>query len=281
MPDSIVALFAPAHSETAALSRVLWVANGPGQYPVIDAYAPCTGMVMCRDTASEASGYLRAQFRLGSWRADDRILHEYARKAGLRKFVALPNLVDHDRYRSYSLQGHDLPGLRRSMLFADDADLAAPAQWPQASVSDGHEVAAPYLHWDGLTEQYVRWTAKDGGRLCGPFDLIHDRPDRDIRPAGLAGSDDAIAIDGLACGTCATMLGRHACQLGLTQRWLDERPNAALDVPPALLASAVFGASRKYHTREQSESAVAKFIGKVAESRRGESEKGHAGRDAR
>ena len=266
-PDSIVSLFAPAHSETAALGRVLWADSGPGLYPVVDAYAPCTGLAMCRDTASDASAYLRAQFGLGSWRPDDRLLHEYARKAGLRKLVAVPNLIDHDRYRSLSLLGHDLPGLRRSMLFADDAPGTAPERWRLAAVPDGREVVAPYLHWDGLTEQCVRWTEQNGGRLCGLVDLVHERSGRDLRPAAPAAPDNSAPPDGFDCEWCAEALRRHAAQLGRALRWLDEWSTAAVEVPPTLLASAVFGATRKYHTREETEGAVPDFVSTVRESR--------------
>lgn len=262
-PGSIVSLFTPAHSETAALGRVLWVGNGPGLYPVADAYVPTTGMVMCRETATEASSHLRAQFGLGNWRADDRILHEYARKEGVTKLVSLPNLVDHDRYPSRSLLGHDLPGLRRSTMFVDDTDCTAPEHWLPTSMPGAAEVVAPYLHWEGLTEQYVRWTEGHGASTCGPIDLIHGQSDRDL--ALIASADDSATLADFPCASCAPSVARHAARLGLSQRRMGTASHVAVDVPHILLESALFGATRKNHTREELESAVSGFVDRVRE----------------
>ncbi len=260
---NMIALFAPSHGQTASLARVLWQINGPGLFPVIDAYAPSTGMVISREVASAASKYLRSQFSLGSWRPDDRILHEFAVKEGLKKLVAVPNLIDHDRAKTRSLLGHDMPGLRRSMAFVDDTSYAIPVSWrivEDASV----EVVAPHLHWNGLTEVFIRWSRQDGSQMCGVHDLLADHKNVRAEPA-IANNAPLAAptITSLGLCDCTTVIRNYAYRIGIASRLVADRTGGGYGLEASILRSAASGSLRKYHDRFEVAREEEQFLGVI------------------
>ncbi|WP_158845611.1 hypothetical protein, partial [Streptomyces sp. NRRL WC-3742] len=111
MPDAALALFAlwdsrnGAAARFAALSGARWVG-------AVGEYFPCVAIILPR---AVAAGYVEyASRHLFAW-PDDILMDRYLRAAGVPRFVAVPNLAEHDDQGSIS--GNAFRGPRRSVCF--------------------------------------------------------------------------------------------------------------------------------------------------------------------
>ncbi|MEU4175657.1 hypothetical protein [Streptomyces sp. NPDC026589] len=110
-PDAALALFALWDSRNGAAVRFGTLA-GARWVGAVNEYFPCVAIVLPRPVAEGFVGYGRE--RLGGW-PDDILMHRYLRAEGVPRYVAAPNLTEHEDRGSIS--GNAFRGPRRSVCF--------------------------------------------------------------------------------------------------------------------------------------------------------------------
>ncbi|MFF9350114.1 hypothetical protein [Streptomyces sp. NPDC014734] len=174
LPDAALALFALWDSRNGAAVR--WGAMAGARWVgAVNEYFPCVAIVLPRPVAEGFVAYGRS--RLGGW-PDDILMHRYLRDTGVPRYVAVPNLAEHQDHGS--LSGNAFRGPRRSVCFLPDdvpeeegRTLAAPAVLPffkhgvaQCAVRVPGPGPERRLHLD--TEQYLRGAGLPGSLLRPP-----------------------------------------------------------------------------------------------------------------
>ncbi|WP_282697130.1 hypothetical protein [Streptomyces sp. CC208A] len=122
-PDAALALFALWDSRNGAAVRFGAMA-GARWVGAVNEYFPCVAIVLPRRVAEGFVTYGRE--RLGGW-PDDILMHRYLRAEGVPRYVAVPNLAEHQDRGSIS--GNAFRGPRRSVCFLphDPVTSEAPA----------------------------------------------------------------------------------------------------------------------------------------------------------
>ncbi|MFB7450982.1 hypothetical protein [Streptomyces sp. NPDC056194] len=110
-PDAALALFALWDSRNGAAVRMGAMA-GARWVGAVNEYFPCVAIVLPRRHAEGFAAYGRQ--RLGGW-PDDILMHRYLRDQDVSRFVAVPNLTEHEDRGSIS--GNAFRGPRRSVCF--------------------------------------------------------------------------------------------------------------------------------------------------------------------
>ncbi|MFF8375388.1 hypothetical protein ACF07V_04510 [Streptomyces sp. NPDC015661] len=110
-PDAALALFALWDSRNGAAVRMGALA-GARWVGAVNEYFPCVAIVLPRRHAEGFAAYGRQ--RLGGW-PDDILMHRYLRDQGVPRYVAVPNLTEHEDRGSIS--GNAFRGPRRSVCF--------------------------------------------------------------------------------------------------------------------------------------------------------------------
>ncbi|MFJ9696142.1 NAD-dependent epimerase/dehydratase family protein [Kitasatospora sp. NPDC101183] len=111
MPDAALALFALWDSRNGAAVR-FGALSGARWVGAVGEYFPCVAIILPREVAA---GYVEfARRHLFAW-PDDILMDRYLRAAGVPRFVAVPNLAEHDDQGSIS--GNAFRGPRRSVCF--------------------------------------------------------------------------------------------------------------------------------------------------------------------
>ncbi|MFJ6615000.1 hypothetical protein ACIQPT_32540 [Streptomyces sp. NPDC091289] len=110
-PDAALALFALWDSRNGAAVRFGTLA-GARWVGAVNEYFPCVAIVLPRPVAEGFVAYGRE--RLGGW-PDDILMHRYLRAEGVPRYVAVPNLTEHEDRGSIS--GNAFRGPRRSVCF--------------------------------------------------------------------------------------------------------------------------------------------------------------------
>ncbi|MFB7918524.1 hypothetical protein [Streptomyces sp. NPDC056061] len=174
LPDAALALFALWDSRNGAAVR--WGAMAGARWVgAVNEYFPCVAIVLPRPIAEGFVTYGRS--RLGGW-PDDILMHQYLRATGVPRYVAVPNLAEHQDHGS--LSGNAFRGPRRSVCFlpddrpgAEGRTLAAPAVLPffkhgvaQCAVRIPGPGPERRLHLD--TEQYLRGAGLPASLLRPP-----------------------------------------------------------------------------------------------------------------
>ncbi|QNP74828.1 NAD(P)-dependent oxidoreductase [Streptomyces roseirectus] len=113
-PDAALALFALWDSRNGAAVRMGALA-GARWAGAVNEYFPCVAIVLPRAHAEGFAAYGRT--RLGGW-PDDILMHRYLRDHGVPRYVAIPNLTEHEDRGSIS--GNAFRGPRRSVCFLPD-----------------------------------------------------------------------------------------------------------------------------------------------------------------
>ncbi|MGA4844494.1 hypothetical protein [Streptomyces sp. G45] len=166
LPDAALALFALWDSRNGAAVR--WGALAGGRWvEAVNEYFPCVAIVLPRAVAEGFVAYGRA--RLGGW-PDDILMHRYLRDRGVPRYVAVPNLAEHQDHGSIS--GNAFRGPRRSVGFLPGDGTRA----------EGRTVAAPdvlpfFKH--GVAQCAVRVPGP------GPVRRLHLSAEQYLRGAGL------------------------------------------------------------------------------------------------
>ncbi|MGC0315946.1 nucleoside-diphosphate-sugar epimerase [Kitasatospora acidiphila] len=111
MPDAALSLFCLWDSRNGAAVR-LGALAGARWVEAVNEYTPTVAIVLPRRAAVGFAEY--GARRLGSW-PDDILMRGYLRAEGIRSFVAVPNLTEHDD--KPSLSGNAFRGPRRSVCF--------------------------------------------------------------------------------------------------------------------------------------------------------------------
>ncbi|SDH16793.1 hypothetical protein SAMN05421505_11243 [Sinosporangium album] len=125
MPHAALALFAFWNSRNGAAVRI-GALTGSRWVSAVNEYTPCTALILPRDVAA---GYVEFAGKLhGTW-PEDVLMYRFLRLAGVRTFVGVPNLAEHEDLNS--LSGNDFQGLRRSACFPSlDASGSEPVEDP-------------------------------------------------------------------------------------------------------------------------------------------------------
>ncbi|MEV7601331.1 hypothetical protein AB0O91_28590 [Kitasatospora sp. NPDC089797] len=111
MPDAALALFALWDSRNGAAVR-FGALTGARWVAAVGEYFPCVAIILPRDVAA---GYVEYAGRhLFGW-PDDILMDRYLRAEDVPRFVAVPNLAEHDDQGSIS--GNAFRGPRRSVCF--------------------------------------------------------------------------------------------------------------------------------------------------------------------
>ncbi|MEV7085480.1 hypothetical protein AB0O07_06160 [Streptomyces sp. NPDC093085] len=110
-PDAALALFALWDSRNGAAVRIGAMA-GARWVGAVNEYFPCVAIVLPRRYAEGFAAYGRE--RLGGW-PDDILMHRYLYDQGVPRYVAVPNLTEHEDRGS--LSGNAFRGPRRSVCF--------------------------------------------------------------------------------------------------------------------------------------------------------------------
>ncbi|MEU4117792.1 hypothetical protein AB0F71_25270 [Kitasatospora sp. NPDC028055] len=111
MPDAALALFALWDSRNGAAVR-FGALSGARWVGAVGEYFPCVAIILPR---AVAAGYVEyASRHLFAW-PDDILMDRYLRAADVPRFVAAPNLAEHDDQGSIS--GNAFRGPRRSVCF--------------------------------------------------------------------------------------------------------------------------------------------------------------------
>ncbi|MGQ7748159.1 hypothetical protein ACUN29_06560 [Streptomyces sp. WC2508] len=111
LPDAALALFALWDSRNGAAVR-LGAMAGARWVGAVNEYFPCVAIVLPRRIAEGFVAYGRE--RLGGW-PDDILMHRYLSALGVPRYVAVPNLAEHEDRGSIS--GNAFRGPRRSVCF--------------------------------------------------------------------------------------------------------------------------------------------------------------------
>lgn len=174
LPDAALALFALWDSRNGAAVR--WGAMGGARWVgAVNEYFPCVAIVLPRPVAEGFVAYGRS--RLGGW-PDDILMHRYLRATGVPRYVAVPNLAEHQDHGS--LSGNAFRGPRRSVCFlpedrpgSEGRTLAPPTVLPffkhgvaQCAVRVPGPGPERRLHLD--TEQFLRGAGLPASLLRPP-----------------------------------------------------------------------------------------------------------------
>ncbi|MEE1770911.1 hypothetical protein PUR34_22900 [Streptomyces sp. JV185] len=114
LPDAALALFALWDSRNGAAVR-LGAMAGARWVGAVNEYFPCVAIVLPRRIAEGFVAYGRQ--RLGGW-PDDILMHRYLSALGVPRYVAVPNLAEHEDRGSIS--GNAFRGPRRSVCFVPE-----------------------------------------------------------------------------------------------------------------------------------------------------------------
>ena len=118
MPDAALALFSLWDSRNGAAVR-LGALAGARWVPAVNEYTPCAAIILPKNVAAGYVDYARNCH--GTW-PEDILMHRYLRSAGVRTFIGVPNLAEHQDLSS--LAGNAFRGPRLSACFLP-ADPAA------------------------------------------------------------------------------------------------------------------------------------------------------------
>ncbi|MFH8989340.1 hypothetical protein [Streptomyces sp. NPDC017940] len=168
-PEAALALFALWDSRNGAAVR--WGSMAGARWVgAVNEYFPCVAIVLPRTVAEGFVAYARP--RLGGW-PDDILMHRFLRATGVPRYVAVPNLAEHQDHGS--LSGNAFRGPRRSVCFL-------PGDRPDA---EGRTVPAPdalpFLKY-GVAQCAVRVPGP------GPERRLHLDTEQYLRGAGLPAS---------------------------------------------------------------------------------------------
>lgn len=111
MPDAALALFSLWDSRNGGAVR-LGALAGARWVPAVNEYTPCAALILPKDVAAGYVDYARN--RQGTW-PEDILMHRYLRSAGVRTFIGVPNLAEHQDLPS--LAGNAFRGPRLSACF--------------------------------------------------------------------------------------------------------------------------------------------------------------------
>ncbi|WP_157882025.1 hypothetical protein [Streptomyces rubellomurinus] len=182
MPDAALALFALWDSRNGAAVRFGAMA-GARWVGAVNEYFPCVAIVLPRGVAE---GFVRyGRERLGGW-PDDILMNRYLRENGVPRYVAVPNLAEHQD--GGSISGNAFRGPRRSVCFLPDdrpgeegdrlTGLTVLPFFKYGIARCAVRVAGPgperWLHLD--CEQYLHGLGLPGSLLTPPGPEA-DRPD--------------------------------------------------------------------------------------------------------
>ncbi|MGW2844529.1 hypothetical protein [Streptomyces sp. NPDC001274] len=174
LPDAALALFALWDSRNGAAVRMGAMA-GARWVGAVNEYFPCVAIVLPRRIAEGFVAYGRQ--RLGGW-PDDILMHRYLTARGVTRYVAVPNLAEHEDRGSIS--GNAFRGPRRSVCFVPGdlpgqegrtlTGLSVVPFFKHSVAQCAVRVAGPgperWLHLD--TEQYLRGAGLPGTLLRPP-----------------------------------------------------------------------------------------------------------------
>ncbi|MEW2069180.1 hypothetical protein [Streptomyces sp. NPDC007346] len=174
LPDAALALFSLWDSRNGAAVR--WGAMAGSRWVgAVNEYFPCVAIVLPRAVAEGFVAYGRP--RLGGW-PDDILMHRYLHAAGIPRYVAVPNLAEHQDQGSIS--GNAFRGPRRSVCFlpedrpgSEGRTVSPPSVLPffkygvaQCAVRVPGPGPERRLHLD--TEQYLRGAGLPASLLRPP-----------------------------------------------------------------------------------------------------------------
>lgn len=202
-PDAALALFALWDSRNGAAVRMAAMA-GARWVGAVNEYFPCVAIVLPRRHAEGFAAYGRQ--RLGGW-PDDILMHRYLRDRGVPRYVAVPNLTEHEDRGSIS--GNAFRGPRRSVCFLPKD---APAEETRALT--GLTVLPFFKH--GVAQCAVRAPGP------GPEHWLHLDTHQYLEGAGLPKSlldppgAGPAAADVKATWLTALAMGYEATRTGLT-----------------------------------------------------------------
>ncbi|MFF2012139.1 hypothetical protein ACFVWY_24065 [Streptomyces sp. NPDC058195] len=208
LPDAALALFALWDSRNGAAVRMGAMA-GARWVGAVNEYFPCVAIVLPRRVAEGFVGYGRQ--RLGGW-PDDILMHRYLRAHDVPRYVAVPNLAEHEDRGSIS--GNAFRGPRRSVCFVPGD---RPAQ--EGRTLTGLSVLPFFKH--GVAQCAVRVTGP------GPERWLHLDAEQYLRGAGLpetllrppgsgaSGALGACAADVRGTWLTALAMGFGAARAGL------------------------------------------------------------------
>lgn len=111
MPDAALALFCLWDSRNGAAVR-LGALAGARWVPAVNEYTPCAALILPKDVAAGYVDYARNCH--GTW-PEDILMQRYLRSAGVRTFIGVPNLAEHQDLSS--LAGNAFRGPRLSACF--------------------------------------------------------------------------------------------------------------------------------------------------------------------
>ncbi|MGW2181915.1 hypothetical protein ACWCXX_28235 [Streptomyces sp. NPDC001732] len=168
-PDAALALFALWDSRNGAAVRFGAMA-GARWVGAVNEYFPCVAIVLPRRVAEGFVTYGRQ--RLGGW-PDDILMHRYLRDNGVPRYVAVPNLAEHEDRGSIS--GNAFRGPRRSVCFLPE-DRAG----EEGRTLTGLTVLPFFKH--GVAQCAVRVPGS------GPQHWLHLDAEQYLRGAGLPAS---------------------------------------------------------------------------------------------
>ncbi|MFB6815192.1 NAD-dependent epimerase/dehydratase family protein [Streptomyces sp. NPDC056347] len=166
LPDAALALFALWDSRNGAAVRMGAMA-GARWVGAVNEYFPCVAIVLPRRVAEGFVAYGRR--RLGGW-PDDILMHRYLGARGVPRYVAVPNLAEHEDRGSIS--GNAFRGPRRSVCFVPGD---RPGQ--EGRTLTGQTVLPFFKH--GVAQCAVRVTGP------GPERWLHLDAEQYLRGAGL------------------------------------------------------------------------------------------------
>ncbi|MFI5770358.1 hypothetical protein ACIA74_17730 [Streptomyces sp. NPDC051658] len=202
LPDAALALFALWDSRNGAAAR-LGAMAGARWVGAVNEYFPCVAIVLPRRYAEGFVAYGRE--RLGGW-PDDILMHRYLSVHGVPRYVAVPNLAEHEDRGSIS--GNAFRGPRRSVCFV-------PGDRPgkEGSTLTGLTVL-PFFKY-GVAQCAVRVQGP------GPQRWLHLDAEQYLRGAGLSAAllrppgADAAEADVRGTWLTALAMGFEAARAGL------------------------------------------------------------------
>ncbi|MFF1690643.1 hypothetical protein [Streptomyces sp. NPDC058254] len=204
LPDAALALFALWDSRNGAAVR--WGAMAGARWVgAVNEYFPCVAIVLPRRIAEGFVAY--GQERLGGW-PDDILMHRYLRASGVPRYVAVPNLAEHEDRGSIS--GNAFRGPRRSVCFLPEdrpCEEGRPLTGPSVLPFFKHGVAQCAVRIPGPGPE--RWLHLDAEQYLRGAGL----PAALLRPPG-AGSAEA---DVRGTWLTALAMGFEAARAGLPE----------------------------------------------------------------
>ncbi|MFJ4742687.1 hypothetical protein [Streptomyces sp. NPDC088775] len=203
-PDAALALFALWDSRNGAAVR-LGAMAGARWVGAVNEYFPCVAIVLPRRYAEGFVAYGRQ--RLGGW-PDDILMHRYLSAQGVPRYVAVPNLAEHEDRGSIS--GNAFRGPRRSVCFV-------PGDRPgrEGETLTGLTVLPFFKH--GVAQCAVRVQGP------GPQRWLHLDAEQYLRGVGLSAAllrppgDDTAGADVRGTWLTALAMGFEAARAGLPE----------------------------------------------------------------